>query len=137
MDINHEFTSESHANGKCDIPCPGNKKEACGGTAKNSRGASGKYLKPAARVGQLFDVYALNQPTSTSSSVASDTSDSSPMFTKRAIEERGPDADITAASPRITHDAAVRRGGLVRNAKALPTPVIAKRDFGIPQLFGN
>jgi hypothetical protein len=117
--------SSDKANGVCDLPCPGNPLETCGG-----KGASGSTL---------LDVYECSAPTptsSTSSSSTSATSDPSSDPDPEYPTRRGIDADLEPAAPKA-RDIRLRRGGLLRNPKVEKGPAMAKRDLGLKKPFGQ
>jgi WSC domain len=116
-------TCAEKANGVCNLPCPGNSLETCGGNAISN---------------SLLDVYECNKPTPTSSSSSSTSEPTSDPSSDPdpAPVPRGLDADMEIAQPRA-RDVKLRRGGLLQNPKVQQGPTLAKRDFGIKQPFGQ
>lgn len=125
--------STDAANGVCDIPCPGDASETCGGYSAASR----KRLATGGS-GILLDVYECQTPTPTSSSSSSTSEPTSGPSSDPdpAPEKRGLDADMEI-SARTAREVKLRRGGLLRNPKVQQGPSVAKRDFGLKQPFGQ
>jgi hypothetical protein len=121
---------EESESGKCDLPCPGNASESCGGTIKGGK-------KPH----KLFDVYECSVPTSTTatsdgttsttSATPDPSSDPDPEPEKRSLQA---DMELSGSKGR---DLKLRRGGMLRSPeKREKGNVLAKRDFGLKRPFG-
>ena len=129
-------TSET-SSGVCNLPCPGNPLEICGGTVPTS----GKLRRRNVPAGEDLEVYAFNPPTTTTSS-SSETSTTSSSTSDQSSdpeptpEKRNIQADMEV-SQRISREVKLRRGGMLRNPrKAIKAPGLAKRDYGLKQIFG-
>lgn len=128
--LNDATTGTDQATGVCNIPCPGDASQTCGGLAGTQRR---KRQAPAA--GVLLDVYSIT-PTTTSSSTTETASETSATAEPSsdpdpAPEARSLNADLIA---RKVRDIKLRRGGLLRNAKSQPAPKLSKRDYSLKNL---
>jgi hypothetical protein len=122
----------------CNLPCPGNKAEKCGGDSVTAklRGRSFGSEK-------LYDVYSCPVPTSTTSTSDSTSSTSSASTPDPSSDEdpdtvkRDLDADLEIAGARKREESKLRRGGMLRSMnKVEKANVLAKRDFGLKKPFG-
>ncbi|KAE8446617.1 hypothetical protein EG329_011810 [Mollisiaceae sp. DMI_Dod_QoI] len=124
--------------GVCDIPCPGNPSQSCGG----STGSSGKLRRRIA-AGILLDVYENNAATTTTSSSSTETSsttsstpdpssDPDPEPQKRDLQD-----EMETSHYKAHSGGKLRRGGMLQIAKPVNGPALAKRDYGIKAPFGS
>ncbi|TVY35163.1 hypothetical protein LSUB1_G007568 [Lachnellula subtilissima] len=132
--------SSEESGESCNLPCPGNKDEMCGGDFMGAkirgRVSGGK---------RLYDVYSCPVPTSTST-MSDETSSTSSASTPdpssdedQEIQKRGLDADldleIVGTKKRVERK--IRSGGMLRSLnKVEKGNVLTKKDFGIKKLFG-
>jgi hypothetical protein len=119
--------------GICDIPCPGNQLEACGGNVPAN------LRRRNVPLGRALDIYEAT-PTTTTSSSSSSTSSGAPD--KSSDPDPAPEpldiqADIGISLPRRSRDdVKVRRGGMLRHLSKAKKAPAAKRDLGVKQIFG-
>jgi hypothetical protein len=128
--------SSSDAYGQCDIPCPGNAAESCGGNAVAAKMIRARAVSNA----KLFDIYECPSPTSTTTTSDSTTStgyatpdpssDAEPAPEKRSLDA---DMELSAHKAR---DIKLRRGGMLRAEKKETANLRVKRDFGLKKPFG-
>jgi len=116
------------SDGSCDLPCPGDPDESCGG---QNRGASNNIL---------LDVYE-NSPSTTTSSSATSTSSGAPDHSggpDPEEEKRDIQADMDIPRRFARDSPRLRRGGLVRSPnKAEQGYNRQKRDLGLKRPFGH
>ncbi|TVY21752.1 hypothetical protein LARI1_G001210 [Lachnellula arida] len=124
----------------CNLPCPGNKAETCGGDSMGGR-IRGRVLGG----GKLYGVYSCPVPTPTSTTLDETSSTSSASTPDpssdedQEIQKRDLDADLDlemmGTKKRV--ERTIRRGGMLRSLnKVEKGNVLAKKDFGIKKLFG-
>lgn len=129
-----DATGTDKTNGVCDLPCPGNQLETCGGNAISSPKLRNRAITNAI----LLDLYECPTPTSTTStsSTESATSSSTPNPSSDPDpqpEPRNINADMEPSTlVKARDDGKMRRGGMLRNAnKVVKGPALAKRDYGL------
>jgi len=122
--------SSEKANGFCDLPCPSDCTQTCGGNQ-----IFGKRSAPDTI---LLDVYEFIPPSSTTSSATCTSSHGSDPSSDPDcdVHKRGIDSDLEVAAP-VARDVKVRHGGLLRNVKSVKGPVVARRDFALKAPFGH
>ncbi|KAH8598344.1 hypothetical protein B0O99DRAFT_739152 [Bisporella sp. PMI_857] len=135
--IEEDKCSSDKANGVCNVPCPGDKSETCGGNQLHAK----RMILKRTQNHKLFDVYSCKPSTTITrtSETSSETSTSTPEPSSDpdpAPEPRGIDADME--NLHKARDIKLRRGGMLRNAKAQQGPSnLAKRNFGVRAPFGH
>jgi hypothetical protein len=126
-------TGVEKANGVCDLPCPGNSLEACGGNCPTGPRLRNRNQQRS----MLLDVYECSVPTTTSSSTSttSCTTSCGPDVSSdpdSEPEKKGIHADMETSQRKGRFAPKLRRGGMLRNPnKAVKGPALAKRDYGL------
>merc|ERR1712093_104994 len=121
--------------GTCNIPCPGNPLQSCGGNV-----SAAKLRRRDIPAGRAIDVFEA-VPTTTASPTASPTSsgapdpssDPDPEVQQRDIQA---DMDKLPSSRRSPKVVKLRQGGMLRHVSKAKRAPAAKRDFGVKQIFG-
>jgi len=129
--LHDENSNTDQANGKCDIECPGNPLETCGGN---------EVAPPLQKVralsnGVLLSVYELfinGVPEGDDGGLGGPQSS---MGSDPPMVPRGIDADMERGR-RSPQPNQLMHGGVLRSSKRTDGNVVVKRDFAIKQLFG-
>jgi len=128
------------ASGVCNIPCPGDITQTCGGNIVAARRRRAEILKRIADKNTiLLDVYSYAPTTTTSSSTGTST-ETSATADPSSDPEAAPVARGINADMENTHkvrEVKLRRGGMLRNVKSQPVPRLAKRDYALKNPFGQ
>merc|ERR1711977_587292 len=121
--------------GTCNIPCPGNPLQSCGGNVPVA-----KLRRRDIPAGRAIDVFEA-VPTTTASPTASPTtsgapdpsSDPDPEVQQRDIQADMEKLPSLRRSPKVVE---LRQGGMLRHVSKAKRAPAAKRDFGVKQIFG-
>jgi len=121
--------------GTCNIPCPGNPLQSCGGNVPVA-----KLRRRDIPAGRAIDVFEA-VPTTTASPTASPTtsgapdpsSDPDPEVQQRDIQADMEKLPSLRRSPKVVK---LRQGGMLRHVSKAKRAPAAKRDFGVKQIFG-
>merc|ERR1712098_862461 len=121
--------------GTCNIPCPGNPLQSCGGNVPVAK--LRRRDIPAGRAIDVFEAVSTTTASPTASPTTSGAPDPSsdpyPEVQQRDIQA---DMDKLPSSRRSPKVVKLRQGGMLRHVSKAKRAPAAKRDFGVKQIFG-